>query len=65
MIDSFGDFRAHPLINHCLRGRCKGAEGTWLVHGGGGAAPNRSTEVTVLWEDDAKGKRKTLGNLRK
>lgn len=36
--------------------------GTWWRRG---SAPNRSTEVTVLWEGDAKGKRKTLGNLRK
>lgn len=26
-IDSFGDFKAPLLINHCLRGRCKRAEG--------------------------------------
>lgn len=37
MIDSFRDFKAPLLINHCLRGRCKRAEGTWSVHGGGGA----------------------------
>lgn len=65
MIDSFGDFRALLLINHCLRGRCKRAQGTWLVHGGGGAAQNRSTEVTVSGEDDAKGNRKTLVRLGK
>lgn len=35
-----------------------------VVHGGGGAALNKSIEVKVLWEDDAKGKRKTLRNLR-
>lgn len=64
MIDSFGDFKAPLLINHCLRGRCKRAEGTWWVRGGGGAVLNKSTEVTVLWEDAAEGRRKTLRNLR-
>lgn len=57
MIDSFRDFYGPLLINHCLRGRCKGAEGTWWAHGGGGAALNKSTEMTE--QDVAKGKRKT------
>lgn len=65
MIDSFGDFRALLLINHCLRGRCKRAMGTWLVHGGGGAAQNRSAEVTMSGEEDAKGNRITLVRLGK
>lgn len=65
MIDSFGDSKAPLLINHCLRGRCKRAEGTWWVHGGGGGAVlNESIEVRVLWEDAVKGRRKTLRNLR-
>lgn len=42
MIDSFGDFKAPLLINHCLRGRRKRAKGTWWVRGGGGAIPNKS-----------------------
>lgn len=65
MIDSFGDFKAPLLINHCLGGGgCKRAEGTWWVCGGGGAVLNKSIEVTVLWEDAAKGRRKTRRNLR-
>ena len=56
MIDSFREFKAPLLINHCLRGRCKGAEGTWWVHAGGGDELNKSSEVTVLQEDAAKGK---------
>lgn len=60
MIDSFGDFKAPLLINHCLRGRCKRAEGTCWVRGGGGAELSESVEVTLLWEDAAKGKRKTV-----
>lgn len=35
-----------------------------MVHAVGGAILNKSTEVTVLWEDAAKGSGKTLRNLR-
>lgn len=60
MINSFGDFKASLLINHCLRGRCKRAKGTWWVHARGGAELNQSLAVTALQEDAAKGRRKTL-----
>lgn len=63
MIDSFRDFKASLLINHCLGGRCKRAEGTRWVHGGGGAVLNKSIQARVLAEDTAKGRRKTLRNL--
>jgi len=64
MIDGLRDFKAPLLINHCLRGRCKRAGGTHWVHKGGCAVLNKSIKVTVLWEEAAKGSRKTLRNLR-
>lgn len=63
MIDSFRDFKAPLLINHCLGERCKRAEGTWWVHGRGGVVLNKSIQATGLWEDTAEGRRKTLRNL--
>jgi len=48
MIDSFGDFKAPLLINHCLKGRRKRAEGTWWVCEAGGAVLNKNAEEIVL-----------------